>query len=318
MQKRVIKLIATGILVVGVGTTPLIAHAGEVSMEDSSKPSASTDVSAGSVEIVDGAHTDGGANAGSVTGPKITTAKDKFLLEVGQPFNFQQALGLKIVDDTDGDMTSKLKIPDIATDKATTDKPITKTIKAANNKGETSSKVVTVNIIQVAKSAPVSTKEEVQSYDLAKLITGDTSDLTISLASVDPEHHEFTVAITDGVNTINKKVAMAGSDGSVANTTGKDSTDPSKDGTTTDGTTAPGDNATNTDATQQPGENQTTGTADGAPKDTTKGTQGTADSTGGQTGSAIPKTGAVVTGVGGVGVLAGGLAGLKVYMKRRG
>lgn len=214
MNKRFIKLFAAGLITVSVSTAVITAHASEVSMEDNSRPQASQDV-AGSVVMLDGVQPSNGANAGSVNGPKITTAKDKFLVEVGQPFNFKQALGLKIVDPTDGDLTNKLQIPDIPTNEAS-EKPIVKTIKVTNNKGETNTKQVVIHVVQVAKSAPVSTKEDVQKYNLKKLVNGAGDDLTISLASVDPANKQFTIAITDGVNTLNKKVAMSPASGSQA------------------------------------------------------------------------------------------------------
>lgn len=331
MQKRFLKLVAAGVITVGLGTSIVTAHASEVTMEDTSGPAVSVPNAPGSVEMLDGVHTDGNANADNMSGPKITTAKDKFLLEVGQPFNFSQALGLKIVDATDGDMTSKLKIPTIST---ATPQKITRTIKASNNKGETSSKVITINIIKVAKSAPVNSKAEVQGYDLDKLVTGDTSDLTISLASIDPDNHQFTIAITDGVNTLNKKIEMSSSptgskenaatDTSAKGDTSEESNGENKDGQTTDATekgstdgqTQDGQSADGqtTDANKDGSQAKTDGQTAQAPKAINgdmKEQGGSSDSKGN-----LPKTGVAVTGVGGaLGVV--GVVGAKLLARRR-
>lgn len=333
MQKRFLKLLAAGVITVVVGTGVVTAHASEVTMEDTSGPVLSVPNAPGTVEMLDGVQTDGNANADNMSGPKITTAKDKFLLEVGQPFNFEKALGLKIVDANDGDMTNKLKIPTIST---ATPQKITRTIKASNNKGETSSKVITINIIKVAKSAPVKTKAEVQGYDLDKLVTGDTSDLTISLASIDPDNHQFTIAITDGVNTLNKKIDMASSPTSskqnaATDTSAKGNTSEQASGENKDGQTADGTEQTSTDMKEQ-------GSEDANAKESKDGSQSNAEgqTTDGKTAQApkaissdmkeqggssnstgkLPKTGAMVTGVGGVlGVI--GVTSVKLLARRR-
>lgn len=328
MNKRFMKLFAAGLITVSVTATGIISHAAEVTMEDNSRAQAAEDV-AGSVVMLDGAHPVAGANAGSVTGPKITTAKDKFLVEVGQPFNFKQALGLKIVDPTDGDLTNKLQVPDIPTNEASVN-PIVKTIRVTNNKGETNAKQIVIHVIQVAKSAPVSTKEDVQKYNLKKLVNGAGDDLTISLASVDPANKQFTIAITDGVNTINKKVAMAPGNGAQAeNLSAKQQEQGAKDnGTDTQGEEGQTEykEAQSQDNKEQGADNQaqnsSTENKDGASHDmkevgangkTQNGMEGAEAPKDGK--KALPVTGTAVTGVTTAVVVTGVLGFLK--FKRR-
>lgn len=138
-------------------------------------------------------------------GPVITVSKMKFLLEVGQKFDFAKELGLKITDAKDGDITKQVKIPEIKTDKVN---KFTFTIKATDSKGLTATKDITINVIKIADNVKLNNIEDIKTYDLNKLITGNTQGLTTSLASVSDKDNNFVLKVSDGVNTISKTVKV--------------------------------------------------------------------------------------------------------------
>ena len=138
-------------------------------------------------------------------GPIIKVSKDRFLLQVGQKFDFAKELGLQITDKTDGNITNKVKIPTISTDKVN---KFTFTIKSTDSKGLTATKDITINVIKIADSVKLNNIDDVKTYDLSKLITGDKKGLTTSLSSINNKDSNFDMTVSDGVNNIKKTVKV--------------------------------------------------------------------------------------------------------------
>lgn len=279
---------AAGVITVSL-VAPTAMNAANVSMEDGQ--SVTTEQRAGGSGIFDTGTPDASnpnGNGDSTTaGPKISVKKDKFLVLKGDKFDFETELGLKIVDETEGDITSQLKVPAIETSKAGT---IKKTVKAVNSKGEVSTLDIVINIVDVVESADIKDKSELDKFDLSKLINGDTSGLTLAVKSVAEDGKSFVLTITDGTNAIEKTVTMTGTGSATGEETGKE------EGTDQGTTENPGTEETDK---EQPGEESTE----------QGGTQ--AGGTTGGGGASLPQTGAVATGIGGI----GGLTALAAFLK---
>ena len=289
MNKRFLSLMAAGAITVSL-IAPSAVNAAGVTMEDATTVAEQkTGDKSGIFDTgtPDASNPNGNTDQ-NTAGPKITVKKDKFLVMKGEPFDFATELGLKIVDETDGDITSQLKIPSIDTSKAGT---LKKTVKAVNTKGEVSTLDLIINIVDVADSVDLADKSELDSYDLSKLVTGDTTGLTLAVKSVAEDGKSFVLTITDGTNALEKTVTLTGAEGSDK---------------------AEGEEQEKEDATEgeeQQGEDTTQGEQQG---DATQGET----NTGNDGNATLPQTGAVATGVGGVGALTT-LAGFMKFRKRR-
>lgn len=315
MNKRFVKLLGAGILTVTM-IAPVALNAAQpmASMEDSSaSPNLSRDVT------MDTKHSSGifdtnspdaenpNGNGDQQAGPKISVKKDKFLLKKGASFDFATELGLSIVDATDGDITSQLKIPSIDTSKATTMK---KTVKAVNSKGEVSTLEIVIRVVDVKSELELKDAKELDTYDLSKLVN-DASGLTLAVKSIADDKSSFVVTITDGANTMEQTVAL-------------------KTGTTDEGTGKPdGDQTGKPDGeTPKPEEDSTPKPEGETPKPEEDGTgkpddettkpptnNGSGNGTG-NGGASLPETGAVASGLGLSALIAGG-AGAVYFKKRR-
>lgn len=289
MNKKFLSLMSAGVITVSL-VAPTAVNAAGVTMEDASTVSEQkTGDKSGIFDTgtPDAANPNGNGDS-TTAGPKISVKKDKFLVLKGDKFDFATELGLKIVDETEGDITSQLKIPTIDTSKAGT---IKKTVKAVNSKGEVSTLDIVINIVDVVESADIKDKTELDKFDLSKLINGDSSGLTLAVKSIAEDGKSFVLTITDGTNAIEKTIAMSGTGTSTEEDTNKEEQE-----------------GTDTDTNKEEGTEETEGTDQ---QGTQQGTTGGSTNTGG--GAALPQTGAVATGIGGI----GGLTALAAFLKFR-
>ena len=231
----------------------------------------------------------------NTAGPKITVKKDKFLVLKGAEFDFTSELGLKIVDETDGDITGQLKIPTIDTSKADT---LKKTVKAVNSKGEVSTLDLIINVVGVKDSLSLANPSELDTFDLGKLIEGDPSGLTLAVKKVAEDGSAFTLTITDGTNAVEKEVKLTSN--------GETPKEEETDKPATDGEQSETNKEEGTD-TPSANDGETPKPAPGTNTQTPPANNG-----GGGSGNAtLPQTGAVATGIGGVGLLTAGAAFLR-------
>lgn len=293
MNKKLATFIITGMLsVTSAGLA--FADTASASMDDT-QPAVTARTNDASGIFDTSAPESNNPNAGDTNaGPTIKVNKDKFLVEKGSNFDFGKELGLSIVDTTDGDMTKKITVPDIATDKTG---KISKTVKAVNSKGEISTKNIVINVVEVAKETKVASIDDVKGMDFSKLVNGDVSGLTIALKSTDAANKTMTITVSDGVNTIDKTIALV-IDSATAGETGKE------EETGKDETTAEEDKTTE-GTNPEEGTNSTGGS---------NATEGSSNSSTGNSG--LPQTGAVAS-TGLVGLLAAGIGGGTYFLKRR-
>ncbi len=282
MNKKLATFIITGMLsVTSAGLA--FADTASASMDDT-QPAVTARTNDASGIFDTSAPESNNPNAGDTNaGPTIKVNKDKFLVEKGSNFDFGKELGLSIVDTTDGDMTKKITVPDIATDKTG---KISKTVKAVNSKGEISTKNIVINVVEVAKETKVASIDDVKGMDFSKLVNGDVSGLTIALKSTDAANKTMTITVSDGVNTIDKTVNLI-IDGATAGEAGKEDETTAEEDKTTEGTT---------------------------PEEGTNSTEGSSNGSTGSSG--LPQTGAVAS-TGLVGLLAAGIGGGTYFLKRR-
>lgn len=163
-------------------------------------------------------------------GPTITASKTKFLINKGDNFDLLSSLGLKVVDATDGDITSTVPKVDIPT---TSTGSINKVLKVTNKKGITSELPIQINIIDVPKSITVKSESELENYSWGNEI-GASNALTINVS--DLADGKVTLTVSDKVNTLDYQVAV--------NVKGSDSNDTNNDNNDND---ANNDNANDTD-----------------------------------------------------------------------
>lgn len=297
MNKKLAAYLITGMI--SVTTTGMaFADTPTASMDDT-KTAVATQKESGSGIFETGTPDAENPNAGDTNaGPTIKVNKDKFLVEKGASFNFGKELGLTIVDETDGDMTSKIQVPEIATDKTG---KISKTVKAVNSKGEISTKNIVINVVEVAKEAKVASLDDVKGMDFSKLVTGDVSSLTIALKSTDAAKKTMTITVSDGVNTIDKTIALVvngetGTDTDTGKDPGKEE-GKEEDKTEGEGDKTPTDGAEDTNTDKKPeGDGSGNGTGNGS--------------------TGLPETGAIAS-TGLVGLLAAGVGGGTYFLKKR-
>lgn len=135
-------------------------------------------------------------------GPTITASKTKFLINKGDNFDLLSSLGLKVVDATDGDITSTVPKVDIPT---TSTGSINKVLKVTNKKGITSELPIQINIIDVPKSITVKSESELENYSWGNEI-GASNALTINVS--DLADGKVTLTVSDKVNTLDYQVAV--------------------------------------------------------------------------------------------------------------
>ena len=175
-------------------------------------------------------------------GPTITASKTKFLINKGDNFDLLSSLGLKVVDATDGDITSTVPKVDIPT---TSTGSINKVLKVTNKKGITSELPIQINIIDVPKSITVKSESELENYSWGNEI-GASNALTINVS--DLADGKVTLTVSDKVNTLDYQVAV--------NVKGSDSNDADNDNDNNDND-ANNDNANDTDNTDTDVDNDT-------------------------------------------------------------
>lgn len=294
MNKRILSLMAAGIVTVSIAIPAKVNAAPQVSMGDTQIETSSREHNSGIFDTnsPDASNPNGNGDQ-NTAGPKITVKKDKFLVLKGAEFDFASELGLKIVDETDGDITGQLKIPAIDTSKADT---LKKTVKAVNSKGEVSTLDLIINVVSVKDSLSLANPSELDTFDLGKLIEGDPSGLTLAVKKVAEDGSAFTLTITDGTNAVEKEVKL--------NSNGETPNEEGTDKPVTDGEQSEENKQEDTDT---PSENNG-GTPNPAPGTNT---QTPPANNGGSGNATLPQTGAVATGIGSVGLLTVGAAFLR-------
>lgn len=294
MNKRILSLMAAGMVTVSIAIPAKVNAAPQVSMGDTQIETSSREHNSGIFDTnsPDASNPNGNGDQ-NTAGPKITVKKDKFLVLKGAEFDFASELGLKIVDETDGDITGQLKIPAIDTSKADT---LKKTVKAVNSKGEVSTLDLIINVVGVKDSLSLANPSELDTFDLGKLIEGDPSGLTLAVKKVAEDGSAFTLTITDGTNAVEKEVKL--------NSNGETPNEEGTDKPVTDGEQSEENKQEDTDT---PSENNG-GTPNPAPGTNT---QTPPANNGGSGNATLPQTGAVATGIGSVGLLTAGAAFLR-------
>lgn len=182
-------------------------------------------------------YTDANGTTDNNGGPTITASKTKFLINKGDNFDLLTSLGLKVVDATDGDITSTVPKVDIPT---TSTGSINKVLKVTNKKGITSELPIQINIIDVPKSITIKSESELENYAWGDKI-GASNALTINVS--DLADGKVTLTVSDKVNTLDYQVEVNVKNDDKNNTdTGKDN-----DNTGTDTDTDTGKDNDNTD-----------------------------------------------------------------------
>ena len=201
-----------------------------------------TDTTTGEVKAVwkdSDTYVDANGTTDNNGGPTITASKTKFLINKGDNFDLLTSLGLKVVDATDGDITSTVPKVDIPT---TSTGSINKVLKVTNKKGITSELPIQINIIDVPKSITIKSESELENYSWGDKI-GASNALTINVS--DLTDGKVTLTVSDKVNTLDYQVEVNVKNADNSNT-GTD-TDTDKDPDTDTDTDTGNDTDTDTD-----------------------------------------------------------------------
>lgn len=142
--------------------------------------------------------------------PVIQVSSEKFLVEQGSKFVLKDVLNLKITDATDGDMTDKVKIPDIDTSDTGL---FNFKIEATNTKGKKAELTIAINVVGFVQSKTFETFDEVSKVDPSTVVTGNLKGLDVKLGEVSKENSTFDVTVTDGVNTLTKTIKAVDKEG---------------------------------------------------------------------------------------------------------
>lgn len=164
-----------------------------------------TDTTTGEVKAVwedSDTYVDANGTTDNNGGPTITASKTKFLINKGDNFDLLTSLGLKVVDATDGDITSTVPKVDIPT---TSTGSINKVLKVTNKKGITSELPIQINIIDVPKSITIKSESELENYSWGDKI-GASNALTINVS--DLADGKVTLTVSDKVNTLDYQVEV--------------------------------------------------------------------------------------------------------------
>ncbi len=341
MNKRILSLMAAGIVTVSIAIPAKVNAAPQVSMGDTQIETSSREHNSGIFDTnsPDASNPNGNGDQ-NTAGPKITVKKDKFLVLKGAEFDFASELGLKIVDETDGDITGQLKIPAIDTSKADT---LKKTVKAVNSKGDDFASELGLKIvdetdgditgqlkipaIDTSKAdtlkktvKAVNSKGEVSTLDLIINVVGVKDSLSLANPS---ELDTFDLGKLiegdpSGLTLAVKKVAEDGSAFTLTITDGTNAVEkevklnsngetPNEEGTDKPVTDGEQSEENKQEGTDTPSENNE-GTPNPAPGTNT---QTPPANNGGSGNATLPQTGAVATGIGSVGLLTAGAAFLR-------
>lgn len=193
MKKKMIRLMITGIIASSILCGGVItAYA-----DETTTPSVTTEQ---------------GTDGGQVTkaAPVITVKAEKFLIEQGSEFDLSSALGLKVIDGVDGDITDKVTLPAIDTANIGC---VNVTIKAINSAKEEASLPVVVNIVSFLDTKTVDSLDAVKDLDPSTLVNGKLDNLTVTLGDADAEKSVVAVTVSDGTNEITKDIALVDAEG---------------------------------------------------------------------------------------------------------
>lgn len=240
-------------------------------------------------------------------GPVIKVKQTAFLVQVGQKFDLAKSLGLEVTDPTDGNITDKVKLPEVPTDKVN---KFTIKIPVTDSKGLKAEKTITVNVIEIAKTVKLDKMSDLEKYDLKKLVKGNLEGLTVTATNVNNDKGTFDLVVSDGTDKITQPVTAQ-----LATVTPKDETANNEDDSIKADEPTKGEAGKTENNTGKPGAN--TNNANG--KDPAyEGTGSTAKTETTSTSSSnLPKTGALPIG-GGLGIAGSMALGAgALYLKKR-